>query len=288
MTRLATWAFARGGALALAMLACYVAIAPSYVVDGDNAEFAALAAVGGGAHPPGYPSYVLWLRATSWLPAASPAHAAAIATALLAAIQVLVLHAACCAWGARAVAATVATAVFAAAPVALRYHSEAEAYAFNGLVVACVLWLSAAAGPLRGWRRAAALGLVAGLGLSDHLTCALAAPIGLVGVARGVREAGWRAAAVAVLGLGLGLAPYAYLFVAPDTVAGWARPRDLGELFAIFTRREYETAGGFSAIGAPVDIAGQLRLLAATLARSWLWALAPLGLAAIGYRAARP
>jgi hypothetical protein len=288
--RLATEvAIARGGALGLVMLACYVALAPAHVVDGDNAEFAALGAVGGGAHPSGYPGYVLWLRALAWLPAASPAHAAAIATALLAALQIVVLHAACRAWGARPVAATVATAVFAASPLALRYGSEAEAFAFNGLVVACVLWLAAAAGPLRGWRRAAALGLVAGLGLSGHLTCALVAPVGVLGALRGVREARrpGAAAGAAVVALGVGLLPYAYLFAAPDTVASWAHPHDLGDLLAIFLRREYSGAAGLTGAGGPVDVAGHLRLLAGTLLRTWLWLLAPLGLAAIAYCAAR-
>ena len=71
------------------------------MVYGDNAEFSALSALGGVAHPTGYPLYVLWLRAWSWLPVDSPAHAASIATAILTALEVLVLHAACRAWGAR-------------------------------------------------------------------------------------------------------------------------------------------------------------------------------------------
>jgi hypothetical protein len=182
----------------------------------------------------------------------------------------------------------VATAVFAAAPVALRYHSEAEAFAFNGLVVAVILWLAAAGGPLRGWRRTAALAVVAGLGLADHLTCVLAAPIGLVGAVRGVREAGWRAAVAGVVGLAIGLSPYGYLFIAPQSIASWERPRDLGGLWAIFSRSEYGGVGGFSGAGAPVDVAGQLWLLAASLGRSWLWLLAPLGLGAIAVRSARP
>lgn len=289
MRRAIRAAIDRGGALGVVMLACYVALAPSYVVDGDNAEFSALGAIGGGAHPSGYPGYVLWLRALSWLPAGSPAHAAAIATAVVAALQVVVLHAACRAWGARPVAATVATAVFAASPIALRYGSEAEAFASSGLVVAGVLWLAAAAGPLRGWWRAAALGLVAGLGLSGHLTCALVAPVGVLGAVRGVREAERRAAAAAaaVIALGAGLLPYAYLFVAPDTVASWARPHDLGDLLAIFTRREYGGTAGFSGAGGPVDVAGHLRLLAGTLLRTWLWLLAPVGVAMIVVRAVR-
>jgi hypothetical protein len=231
---------------------------------------------------------VLWLRALAWLPSASPAHAAAIATALLGALQAVVLHAACRAWGAPAPAATVATGVFAAAPLALRYHSEAEAFALNGLVVACVLWLVAAAGPLRGVRRAAALGLVAGLGLCGHLTCALVAPVGLLGVARGVREAGWRAAAAAAGALAVGLLLYAYLFVAPDSIASWERPHDLAGLYAIVTRREYGGAAGFTGAGGEVDVAGHLRLLADSVLRTWLWVLAPLGLGAIAVRAVRP
>ena len=42
-----------------------------------------LSATGGAAHPTGYPLFVLWLRATSWLPGASVAHTAALSTAVL-------------------------------------------------------------------------------------------------------------------------------------------------------------------------------------------------------------
>ena len=57
-----------------------------------------LGARGGVAHPSGYPLYVMYLRAMAWLPG-TPAHAAALATALLGAAQIGVLHAACRAWG---------------------------------------------------------------------------------------------------------------------------------------------------------------------------------------------
>src|SRR4249920_3715606 len=102
----------RGGLVTFAMLVLYGWLAPAHVVDGDNAEFCTLAATGGAAHPSGYPLYVLWLRALSWLPG-TPAHAAALATVILAAASMGVLHAACRAWGARPLAATFATLVFA-------------------------------------------------------------------------------------------------------------------------------------------------------------------------------
>src|SRR5439155_324986 len=83
-----------------------------------------------------------------WLPGASAAHTAAIATAILGAAAIVVLHAACRAWGARPLAATVACALFAGAPVVLAIHTEAEVFALGALVVAAVLLVAARRGPL--------------------------------------------------------------------------------------------------------------------------------------------
>src|ERR1043166_8371905 len=176
---------------------------------GSSARGSAGPAVGGRGDPPGYPLYVLWLRAWSWLPGSTPAHTAALATVILGAAALLVLHAACRAWGARPLAASIAVAVYAAAPIIVRYHSEAEVFALNHLIAALVLWLAAARGPLRGAWRGAALGLVAGLGLANHLTCALLAPVGILGLVRALRESRPRlaAAALALVGLAVGLVP---------------------------------------------------------------------------------
>jgi Protein of unknown function (DUF2723) len=278
-----------GGLIGLATLVLYVWIAPTHVVDGDNAEFATLGATGGIAHPSGYPLYLLWLHATSWLPAASPAHAAAIATAVLGAASVVVLHAACRAWGARPLAATIAVAIFAAGPVVLRIETEAEVFALNCLVVAAVIWLAALDGPLRGWRRAAALGLVAGLGLSNHLTCVLIAPIGILGVIRAAREATLKPAVIglAIAGLLVGLLPYGYAFVAADTPLSWGHVHNLGELVALFTRRDYGGPGAFEARGIDVSAGTSIFTLTATLARTWLWAPLLLGGATLVYRLVR-
>ena len=48
-----------------------------FVLGGDAGEFATLFATGGIAHPPGYPTEVLWLRALHWIPCKTPAHGAA-------------------------------------------------------------------------------------------------------------------------------------------------------------------------------------------------------------------
>lgn len=283
------YALDRGGLLALCVLVTYAWLAPAHVVDGDNAEFATLGAIGGAAHPSGYPLYVLWLRATSWVPAASPAHAAALATALIGAAGALVLHAACRAWGARPLAATITVAIFSASPMALRFATEAEAFALNNLVVAAVLWLAAQHGPLTGGRRAAALGLIAGLGLANHLTCALVAPVGVLGVVRAVREARrpWIAIVLAALGLVVGLLPYAYLLVAPDTPMSWGAVRSLDGLVAMISRRDYGGPTAFRVAAVDVPPLDSVRALAMTLGRTWLWLPALAGVGMLVRRVAR-
>jgi hypothetical protein len=287
-TRLQAFVFERGGLLALAVLAVYFWLAPTTIVDGDNAEFSALGALGGRAHPSGYPAYVLYLRLTSWLPGASAAHTAAIATCVLAALAVLVLHAACRAWGARPLAATFACALYATAPVVLRMHSEAEVFAGNALVVATILWLAARAGPVRGVARAALLGLVAGLGLANHLTCALVAPVGLLGVARAIGEAPRKplAGLAALAGLVVGLAPYAYLFVA-DGPTSFGQVESVADLVAFITREDYGGPAAFVPGGVEVSAATNLGSLVESLGRAWLWLPGAFGLAMLGWRAAR-
>jgi len=283
-------AFERGGLITLTTLVVYLWVAPEFIVYGDNAELSALGAIGGTAHPSGYPLYLLWLRAWSWLPASSPAHAAAMATAILAALQALVLHAACRAWGARALAATVAVGVFAAGPIALRIQSEAEVFALNGLLCAAVLWLAATAGPVRGLTRAAVLGLVAGLGLSNHLTCVLVTPVGILGVVRGLRESKQPAAlgiGAAVLGVAIGLVPYLYLVITPDTWISWGKISNLPDLVHHFLRLDYGPVGQFSPHGKEVSVGENLLAFAHSLGRAYLWFLAPVAVVSLGWFVAR-
>jgi hypothetical protein len=283
------WLLECGGLLALVTLVLYVWLAPAHVIDGDNAEFSTLSISGGAAHPSGYPLYVLWLRALSWPPLGSPAHTAAIATALLGAATVFVLHAACRAWGARPLAATIAVAIVATGPVVLRVVTEAEVFALNNLVVATVLWLAAQRGPLRGAARAGVLGLVAGLGLADHLTCALVAPVGIYGVLRGAREARrWPVAVLlALAGLAVGLTPYLYLIAAPDTPKSWGKIRDLEGVYYMFTRVEYGGPTGFRVGPDDVSRVDNLVALLATLGRAWLYAPLLAALGWLGLRCAR-
>jgi hypothetical protein len=277
----------RGGAVFLVVLVTYLWLAPATVVDGDNAEFAALGALGGRAHPPGYPLYVLYLRAMSWLPGENPAHVASLATAILGALIVLVLHAACRAWGARPLAASLVVAVYAATPLVVRTHIEAEVFALNALLVSMVLWLAASKGPVRGLWRGVLLGLVAGLGLANHTTCVLIAPVGLLGAVRAIRESDRRVtvAALSIVGLAFGLLPYAYLYVA-DSPVSWGEVTTFGDGWAFFTRENYGGVGAFVAEG-EVPLAGQLLLFVETMTRGWLGIGLLIGLVTFGYGIAR-
>jgi len=285
-----TWLLDRGGLVALSALVVYIAFAPAHIGGGDNAEFATLGTIGGVAHPSGYPLYLLWLRATSWLPAASPAHATAIATAVLGAAQVFVLHAACRAWGARAASASIAVAVFAASPLVLMFHTEAEVFALNGLVVATVLLLAAPRGPVRGARRTVLLALVAGLGLSHHATCVLVAPVGLHGAIRGLRETTrprLLVAALAVAALAVGLSPYLYLLVTWQPSIAWTRIDDLDALVHHVLRKDYGSSR-LTSQDIAVPYGAHLLALVRSLASTWSWPGLALALAGLGWLAIRP
>ena len=287
---LRSWAFQRGVALGLLVLGAYLLLAPRHVVDGDNAEFSTLGSIGGVPHPTGYPLYMIYLRLMQWLPGASAAHTAALATALLGAASIVMLHAACRAWGARPSAATFACAIIAAAPVVAELNTEAEVFALNNLVAATILWLAAQQGPLRGIWRAGALGLVAGLGLCDHVTCALLAPIGILGVVRGAREAkAVPAIALAVAGLVVGFTPYAYLVATAENARSWGRHIDsLHALLFHFLRNDYGGPGAFAPNRAEVPMLDNLGEFARSLGRWWLWLPALAGLIALGHRMVKP
>ncbi len=233
----------------VAIGALYAATAARHVLGGDNGELVAVGASAGVAHPPGYPLYILLLRAGMLLPGASPAHRAALATAAIAAASVAALAWAARAWGASRASSTAAAALFAVGPLAWTLGTHAEVFTLNVLLAMLVVGCSSPrlAPPFgREDARATVLGLLAGLGLSNHHTIVLLAPVGLLAVVRAARIAGLRAIAGALLGLVTGLAPYAYLAVRARAFPEgqgciWGSPRDLAGVVHHFLRSEYGT-----------------------------------------------
>lgn len=263
--------------------ALYGATSCRWVLGSDSAEFAAVLARGGVPHPSGYPLYALWLRAFAWLPTA-PAHAASLATAALGALSVAGVIWAAARWGASARAAWLAGLAFGLAPITWKLSTEPEAFAANAALAALVIGLAAPGATPRGPWRVGALGLAAGLGLSNHLTIVFLAPTGVVALARAFRaeRAGWRAVPLGLLGLAAGLTPYVALRFAsrgPDVWA-WGETETWQGLLHHALRRDYGALQ--HGVSGQRDVLGQLGLFAWTLVsgNAFVWLLGASGLAA--------
>lgn len=234
-----------GLAVAIPTLA-YLATSSEHVLGGDNGELATIAVTGGAAHPPGYPLIAAYFHAMRWLPSATPAHAAALANALLGCCAAAMLVRACLSWGASAAATAVTVIVATLAATTWSLASQAEVFTLSSFLAATILWLAAPAPSLPPPQRAVALAFAGGLALASHYTLCALAPLGLLAMARALRASERRlgVAAAAVAALLLGLAPYAQLFAAsrlgsdPATWS-WGDVHDVPTLFAYLSRDEY-------------------------------------------------
>lgn len=252
----------------VAIGALYAFTSARYVLGGDNGEFVAVAFSNGIAHPPGYPLYVLVLGLARLVPASSPAHAAALVTAIFATLSVGALGWAARGWGASRTASLFAAALYAVTPLAWILGTHAEVFTLNVLLAMGIVGL---AGPSRGAPfgredlRAFALALLAGLGLSNHHTIVLLAPIGLYAFVKSARAAGARAIALGALGLVLGLSPYLTLAArASGDGCNWGAPHGGGGVLSHFLRRDYGTFSLGISDAAPEPLA-QILALAKTL-----------------------
>ena len=129
------------------------------------------------------------------------------------------------------------------------------------------------------------LGLLAGLGLSHHTTILAMGPIGVVGVARGLRETRnrGRAAIYGALAFAGGLTPYGYmLWRSHDPATGWVwgDPMTLASLLRHARRTEYWELAIGDGRGA-VSYGAHLRALAEHLAQDLAWLLAPVALVGV-------
>lgn len=228
----------------LAAGAAYLLTAARHVLAGDNGEFAALSVTGGVAHPPGYPLYVLYLRCLSWLPAANPAHGAALSTALLGVGTVYLLQRAAAAWGASPLSAALASLWYASSSLAWQLGTHAEVFTLNALLAAAIVLVAAPGSAAPPRRRALLLGLLAGLGMANHHTIVFMTPLLLWAGLRCARDGGPQAVGRGLLGVALGLLPYAYTVLCarhPDGRWVWGEATDPGGLLHLLLRRDYGT-----------------------------------------------
>lgn len=226
------------------MFIAYAFAAPASLCGADNGEFVTLSVQPGVAHPPGYPLYTLYLRAMSWLPGATIAHSAAVATALLGAAAIAVLAFAGIRWGCDRRAAAIGAMLVGVELHIFEAHSHAEVFALNNLIAAAIL-CTAAPNARRPVFTAVTLGLLAGLGLSNHHSIVLLAPIGLYGLWCAVRAAEKRALALglAVLAGVAGLSPYLTLLFSTECLdcISWGRFDSMADLAHHILRGDYGT-----------------------------------------------
>lgn len=229
-----------------ALAAVYLATSGRFVLGGDNGEFATIFATGGVPHPSGYPAFALYLRAMSWLPSVSPAHGSALATALLGIAAVVMVRAACRAWGASIQASTLTAVTIGLSPLMWKLSTHAEVFALHALLAAGILRVTGPSARLSASRRAFLLGLLAGLGLANNHSLVTIAPLGFYGAYRVLTESSRRLRDVglALGGLLLGLSPYLYLVVVARSgsdVIMWGDTSTVSGLLHHFLRADYGT-----------------------------------------------
>ncbi len=232
------WAAGVAGVLALGVYLLTLAPTITWRHGGaDGGELAVVAATLGVAHPPGYPTWTLLAWLFHWLPVGELAQRIALLSALSGALAVAVLT-----WlsahllrperTAAPMVAAVAGLTFAFGPALWSQAILVEVYALHTLFVLVLLALSLWPAPDRATarRRAGSMAFLFGLGLGNHLTLLLLAPLLLVVLPRPltVRRVGG-----VLLCLLAGLAVYLYLPLAasgrppviwgnPSTVEGFA------------------------------------------------------------------
>jgi hypothetical protein len=267
-------------AVPLASGIAFVLTAAKTVQGGDSGELAAVASAGGVAHPPGYPLFVLWCQLWSWLPAASPTHRIALATAILGALAVFMLQEAAVAWGVSALGAALAAAIFAATPLTWRLSSEPEVFMLNALIALTIVRIAASP-------RAVPLALLAGLGIANHHTSIFLAPIGLWAWAKAFRASDQRGKTVllSLVAFAVGLSPYLYLMHAAGSACAWGDTSTIGGLLHHFLRRDYGTTQLAASTDKPEPLA-QLAWLGHTFLESGI-AFTLAGSAAIAIKRRR-
>lgn len=257
--------------LAFAALAViYFASAGRFVLGGDNGEFVSIFALGGAPHPSGYPAYALYLRLMSWVPGVSAAHGAALATCVIGLAAVGAVRAACRSWGASTVSSTLTALLLGLSPLMWTMGTHAEVFALHAFLAASILFV---AGPACAWsvnRRALALGLLAGLGLSNNHSLVTVAPLGIFATVQVVKASTGRVATIflGTLGLAAGLSTYLYILLVgqsdPTTALRWGETGTWDGLVHHFLRADYGTTqlaiadGGASAFAHITRMLGEI------------------------------
>lgn len=250
---------------------------------GDSAKFQYLGVVPGVGHAPGNPLYLLLLHVAQVVPWGTPAYRAELLSATCAAWAVGWVYAA----GQRLagpLAALVSAVTLALGGVYWKFATEAEVYAFSAVIVAGVVWSLVRATQQRSAFFLSLALCLGALGVANHLTLVLMAPMLLYatwhlwreGIRLGAKHG---VALVGVIALTLGL--YAMLPVV-DSVAVYSeypRQHSLKTFVYFVSGSRWHAQLGLGSLREALF--ARSAALVAVLLRQWtlpLWLLAPLAL----------
>lgn len=263
----------------------YAAMSATTVLWHDHGEYVVVAHRGGVPHPPGYPLYVLWLRGWSWLPASTPVASTSHATLVLGVVALGLLYRAVLGFYVARPAAAAAVALFGLSSRAVLSFTHAENLALNATLAAGVLWVAAprTAFAVAG-RKSLLLAFLMGLGLANHHTIVLMAPLVIWAVARDLRRVDRPIPIVgAMVALAVvGMSPYLLLLGHhPDGAWVWGRFDTLSDVADHFFRTEYGLALAPQRDEGSSPRMEQWMFLLNTLARDSLWGFGAVGLGAM-------
>jgi hypothetical protein len=266
----------------------YWFLAPTYLLGGDNGEFALLSRLAGVAHPPGYPLYVAYLRLMHWLPG-SGVQSAARATAMLGVAQLVLLYVAARVWRNPPLPVALTLGGLAISPLAMTLHTQAEVFALNGVFAAGLLVL--ACPYQRRWPilRLCATAAWMGLALCHHHTIVLLAPLVLFSIATALQDLRRPKRVycflIAVFVFCVALLPNILLIDwslrAGNSLYSWGEINSISQLLQHLMRRDF---GSFRLTphDLPVDYWGQQKMLVSSLLWCWM-GLLPFALIGFSY-----
>ncbi len=227
-------------ALGAPALALYLATLAPGLYTLDSAELAAGAHVLGIVHATGYPVYLLLLKAwTLLVPVGEIAYRANLFSAVCAVGGLVAFRRAMVALTGAPVAALAAAALLGVAEPLWSQALRAEVYTLHVLFLALILLLVVKWRAAGGTGRLAALGLLLGLSLGNHMATVLLLPgLGIL-LRSGIARARPPARAWLLMALGLAAGPLSYLYLPLRQAAH--PPMDIAAIFGV----DLATPGGF-------------------------------------------
>jgi hypothetical protein len=266
----------------------YLVLAARDVMFGDGPELIAAAIGNTVAHPPGYPLWIVLGHLASLLPIGTLPFRVNATASLYHALGAGIVYLTAFVFVRRHLPAVVAALLLAFdSPLYVSWSLQAEVFSLNDLFAAAIVFICAlwTLQPHR-WRLVIVVGALFGLGLSNHQSLILLAPLAAwpLYLSRAYIRADPQALPViAASGVLLPVAfavPYLHTLLVSQHLTGWhfGAAANLPELRDLIERRAY---GGFNLVPRAEDQGGNPleRLIAVTSADGWPLAIMLLGAA---------